>query len=100
MEYEAVIGLETHVQLKTKSKMWCGCANAFGSPPNTNGCPGGLGLPGGLPVPNDEALRLPVLTGLLLNCEIPPFANFDRKSYFYPDIPKNDQITQDATPPT
>src|SRR5207342_2200423 len=74
MEYEAVIGLETHVQLKTKSKMWCGCANAFGAEPNTNVCPVCLGLPGVLPVPNDEALRLTVLTGYLLNCEIPRFA--------------------------
>ena len=94
MEYEAVIGLETHVQLKTRSKMWCGCANAFGSPPNTNVCPVCLGLPGVLPVANEEALRLTALTGLLLNCSIPPFAKFDRKSYFYPDMPKNYQITQ------
>jgi aspartyl-tRNA(Asn)/glutamyl-tRNA(Gln) amidotransferase subunit B len=100
MEYEAVIGLETHVQLKTKSKMWCGCANAFGSPPNTNVCPVCLGLPGVLPVPNDEALRLTVLTGYLLNCEIPRFAKFDRKSYFYPDMPKNYQITQYDKPST
>ena len=100
MEYEAVIGLETHVQLKTKSKMWCGCANAFGSPPNTNVCPICLGLPGVLPVPNDEALRLTVLTGFLLNCEIPRFAKFDRKSYFYPDMPKNYQITQYDKPST
>ncbi|MBC8094247.1 MAG: Asp-tRNA(Asn)/Glu-tRNA(Gln) amidotransferase subunit GatB [Akkermansiaceae bacterium] len=100
MEYEAVIGLETHVQLKTKSKMWCGCANAFGSPPNTNVCPVCLGLPGVLPVPNDEALRLTVLTGYLLNCEIPGFAKFDRKSYFYPDMPKNYQITQYDRPST
>ncbi|MFO1475409.1 MAG: Asp-tRNA(Asn)/Glu-tRNA(Gln) amidotransferase subunit GatB [Verrucomicrobiota bacterium] len=100
MEYEAVIGLETHVQLKTKSKMWCGCANAFGSPPNTNVCPVCLGLPGVLPVPNDEALRLTVLTGLLLDCEIPRFAKFDRKSYFYPDMPKNYQITQYDKPST
>jgi aspartyl-tRNA(Asn)/glutamyl-tRNA(Gln) amidotransferase subunit B len=100
MEYEAVIGLETHVQLKTKSKMWCGCANAFGSPPNTNVCPVCLGLPGVLPVPNDEALRLTVLTGFLLNCEIPRFAKFDRKSYFYPDMPKNYQITQYDKPST
>jgi aspartyl-tRNA(Asn)/glutamyl-tRNA(Gln) amidotransferase subunit B len=100
MEYEAVIGLETHVQLKTKSKMWCGCANAFGAPPNTNVCPVCLGLPGVLPVPNDEALRLTVLTGLLLNCEIPRFAKFDRKSYFYPDMPKNYQITQYDQPST
>jgi len=100
MEYEAVIGLETHVQLKTKSKMWCGCANLFGSPPNTNVCPVCLGLPGVLPVPNDEALRLTVLTGFLLNCEIPRFAKFDRKSYFYPDMPKNYQITQYDKPST
>ena len=100
MEYEAVIGLETHVQLKTKSKMWCGCANAFGSEPNTNVCPVCLGLPGVLPVPNDEALRLTVLTGYLLNCQIPTFAKFDRKSYFYPDMPKNYQITQYDKPST
>jgi aspartyl-tRNA(Asn)/glutamyl-tRNA(Gln) amidotransferase subunit B len=100
MDYEAVIGLETHVQLKTKSKMWCGCANAFGVEPNTNVCPVCLGLPGVLPVPNDEALRLTVLTGYLLNCEIPRFAKFDRKSYFYPDMPKNYQITQYDKPST
>jgi aspartyl-tRNA(Asn)/glutamyl-tRNA(Gln) amidotransferase subunit B len=100
MEYEAVIGLETHVQLKTKSKMWCGCANAFGAPPNTHVCPVCLGLPGVLPVANDEALRLTVLTGLLLNCEIPRYAKFDRKSYFYPDMPKNYQITQYDRPST
>ena len=100
MEYEAVIGLETHVQLKTKSKMWCGCANAFGAAPNTNVCPVCLGLPGVLPVPNDEALRLTVLTGYLLNCEIPRFAKFDRKSYFYPDMPKNYQLTQYDKPST
>jgi aspartyl-tRNA(Asn)/glutamyl-tRNA(Gln) amidotransferase subunit B len=100
MEYEAVIGLESHVQLKTKSKMWCGCANAFGAEPNTNVCPVCLGLPGVLPVPNDEALRLTVLTGYLLNCEIPRFAKFDRKSYFYPDMPKNYQITQYDKPST
>src|SRR5271170_4598235 len=100
MEYEAVIGLETHVQLKTKSKMWCGCANQYGSEPNTNVCPVCLGLPGVLPVPNDEALRLTVLTGYLLNCEIPRFAKFDRKSYFYPDAPKNYQLTQYDKPST
>lgn len=100
MEYEAVIGLETHVQLKTKSKMWCGCANQYGSDPNTNVCPVCLGLPGVLPVPNEEALRLTVLTGLLLNCTIPRFAKFDRKSYFYPDMPKNYQLTQYDKPST
>jgi len=100
MEYEAVIGLETHVQLKTKSKMWCGCANQYGAEPNTNVCPVCLGLPGVLPVPNDEALRLTVLTGFLLNCEIPRHAKFDRKNYFYPDAPKNYQLTQYDKPST
>jgi aspartyl-tRNA(Asn)/glutamyl-tRNA(Gln) amidotransferase subunit B len=94
VNYEAVIGLETHVQLKTKSKMWCGCANEFGAPPNTNVCPVCLGLPGVLPMANEEALRLTALTGLLLNCTLPPYAKFDRKNYFYPDMPKNYQITQ------
>ncbi|HLH55156.1 MAG TPA: Asp-tRNA(Asn)/Glu-tRNA(Gln) amidotransferase subunit GatB [Verrucomicrobiae bacterium] len=100
MEYEAVIGLETHVQLKTKSKMWCGCANEFGAPPNTHVCPVCLGLPGVLPVANEEALRLTTLTGYLLNCTITPYAKFDRKNYFYPDMPKNYQITQYDKPST
>jgi aspartyl-tRNA(Asn)/glutamyl-tRNA(Gln) amidotransferase subunit B len=100
MEYEAVIGLETHVQLKTKSKMWCGCANEFGAPPNTHACPVCLGLPGVLPVANEEALKLTTLTGFLLNCTIPPYAKFDRKNYFYPDMPKNYQITQYDKPST
>src|SRR3989442_14506401 len=100
MDYEAVIGLETHVQLKTKSKMWCGCANQFGAPPNTNVCPVCLGLPGVLPVANGEALRLTALTGLLINCTLPRYAKFDRKNYFYPDAPKNYQITQYDKPAT
>jgi aspartyl-tRNA(Asn)/glutamyl-tRNA(Gln) amidotransferase subunit B len=100
MEYEAVIGLETHVQLKTKSKMWCGCVNQYGAEPNTNVCPVCLGLPGVLPVPNEEALRKTVLTGFLLNCEIPRHAKFDRKNYFYPDAPKNYQLTQYDQPST
>jgi aspartyl-tRNA(Asn)/glutamyl-tRNA(Gln) amidotransferase subunit B len=100
MSYEAVIGLETHVQLKTKSKMWCGCANEFGAPPNSNVCPVCLGLPGVLPVANEEALRLTALTGLLLHSTLPPYAKFDRKNYFYPDMPKNYQITQYDKPST
>ena len=100
MEYEAVIGLETHVQLNTKSKIWCGCANAYGAEPNTQVCPVCLGLPGVLPVPNEEALRKTILTGYLLNCEIPRFAKFDRKNYFYPDAPKNYQLTQYDKPST
>src|SRR5437762_11700518 len=100
MEYEPVIGLETHVQLKTHSKMWCGCANEFGASPNTNVCPVCLGMPGVLPVANEEALRLTALTGLLLNCAVSSVARFDRKNYFYPDVPKNYQITQYAQPST
>ena len=100
VSYEAVIGLETHVQLKTNSKMWCGCANSFGAAPNTNVCPVCLGLPGVLPVANEEALRLTTLTGFLLNCSIPTYAKFDRKNYFYPDMPKNYQITQYDKPST
>ena len=100
MDYEAVIGLETHVQLKTRSKMWCACPNEFGATPNTNVCPVCLGLPGVLPVANEEALRLTVLTGLLLGCQIPRHAKFDRKNYFYPDVAKNYQITQYDKPST
>jgi len=100
MDYEPIIGLETHVQLKTKSKMWCGCANEFGAPPNTHVCPVCLGLPGVLPVANEEALRLTALTGLLLNCAVSRIAKFDRKNYFYPDVAKNYQITQFAQPST
>ena len=100
MDYEAVIGLETHVQLKTRSKMWCGCANEFGAPPNSNVCPVCLGLPGVLPVANEEGLCKTVLAGLLLNCEIARYAKFDRKNYFYPDVPKNYQVTQYDQPST
>jgi aspartyl-tRNA(Asn)/glutamyl-tRNA(Gln) amidotransferase subunit B len=100
MNYEAVIGLETHVQLKTRSKMWCGCPNEFGAPPNTHVCPVCLGLPGVLPVANEEAMRLTALTGLLLNCSLPSYSKFDRKNYFYPDMPKNYQVTQFDKPST
>jgi aspartyl-tRNA(Asn)/glutamyl-tRNA(Gln) amidotransferase subunit B len=100
MDYEAVIGLETHVQLKTKSKMWCGCANEFGAAPNSHVCPVCLGMPGVLPVANEEALRLTALTGFLLNCTVTRHAKFDRKNYFYPDMPKNYQITQYDQPST
>lgn len=100
MDYEAVIGLETHVQLKTRTKMWCGCANEYGADANTNVCPVCLGLPGVLPVPNAEALRLTALTGFLLNCDVPSYAKWDRKNYFYPDNPKNYQLTQLDFPST
>ncbi len=98
MKYITDIGLEVHVQLRTRSKMFCGCAVEFGAEPNSLTCPTCLGLPGALPVMNEEALRLTILTGLMLGCEIVPISQFDRKSYFYPDMPKNYQISQFATP--
>jgi aspartyl-tRNA(Asn)/glutamyl-tRNA(Gln) amidotransferase subunit B len=94
MKYLTAIGLEVHVQLKTRSKMFCGCAVEFGAPPNSLTCPTCLGLPGALPAMNHEALRLTALTGLMLGCDIAPVCNFDRKNYFYPDMPKNYQISQ------
>ncbi len=93
-EYNVSIGLETHVQLKTRTKIWCGCPNVFGSAPNTDVCPICLGYPGTLPVLNREAVRLTVTAGLMLGCEINRYSTFDRKSYFYPDMSKNYQISQ------
>jgi aspartyl-tRNA(Asn)/glutamyl-tRNA(Gln) amidotransferase subunit B len=94
MKYLSTIGLEIHVQLRTLSKMFCGCGTAFGAAPNTQVCPVCLGYPGAMPTANEEAIRLTVLAGLMLDCVIPPRSKFDRKSYFYPDMPKNYQITQ------
>ncbi len=88
------IGLEVHVQLKTRSKMFCGCAVEFGAEPNTRVCPVCLGYPGALPVMNRAALEMTALTGLMLGCAVPEVCKFDRKNYFYPDMPKNYQITQ------
>jgi aspartyl-tRNA(Asn)/glutamyl-tRNA(Gln) amidotransferase subunit B len=92
--WESVIGLECHVELNTRTKMFCSCRNAFGDPPNTNTCPVCLGHPGSLPVPNREAIRRIVTIGLALDCEIAPHSLFHRKNYFYPDMPKNYQISQ------
>jgi aspartyl-tRNA(Asn)/glutamyl-tRNA(Gln) amidotransferase subunit B len=92
--YIPTIGLEVHVQLKTRTKMFCGCAVEYGSAPNTRVCPVCLGFPGALPVMNEEALKMTALAGLMLGCEVPLVCKFDRKNYFYPDMPKNYQITQ------
>src|SRR2546423_2408327 len=93
-EYEAVIGLECHVELSTATKMFCGCPNVFGAPPNTNVCEVCLGHPGSLPVPNEKAIEYTIRIGLALGCRIAPHSVFHRKNYFYPDMPKNYQISQ------
>ena len=94
MSWETVIGLEVHVQLDTRSKMFCGCSTAFGSPPNTSVCPVCLGLPGALPVANAGAVRLGVRAALALECTVQTRSIFARKNYFYPDLPKGYQISQ------
>ena len=94
MKYEVVIGLETHAELDTESKLFCGCSTKFGSEPNTQTCPVCLGLPGVLPVMNKKAFEHSLKAALTLNCEISEFTNFDRKSYYYPDLPKNYQTSQ------
>jgi aspartyl/glutamyl-tRNA(Asn/Gln) amidotransferase subunit B (EC 6.3.5.-) len=92
--YETIIGLEIHCQLATATKIFCGCSTAFGAPPNTQVCPVCLGHPGVLPVLNEQVLAYAVQMGLALNCTIAPYSKFDRKQYFYPDLPKNYQISQ------
>ncbi len=93
-ELEAVIGLEIHVQLATRTKMFCGCELSFGDPPNTHTCPVCLGLPGSLPVANARAVQLGLMIGLALGCDLAPRSIFHRKNYFYPDLPKGYQISQ------
>lgn len=92
--YDVVIGLEVHVQLLTQTKLFCGCSTKFGAPPNTQTCPVCIGMPGVMPVMNRRAFELSLKTALALNCQIAPFTKWDRKNYYYPDLPKGYQISQ------
>ncbi len=92
--YDIIIGLEVHVQLATESKLFCGCSTKFGAPPNTQTCPVCIGMPGVLPVMNRRAFELSLKTAVAINCEIPRFTKWDRKQYYYPDLPKAYQISQ------
>lgn len=92
--YDVVLGLEVHVELNTRSKMWCGCTTEFGGQPNTHTCPVCLGLPGSLPVVNKKAVESAIRIGLALNCSIAQWCRFARKNYFYPDMPKDYQVSQ------
>lgn len=94
VDYKVLVGLEIHVQLYTRTKMFCGCELAFGAKPNSRVCPVCLGMPGSLPVMNKQAVEFSILAGLALNCRIPSFTKWDRKGYYYPDLPKNYQISQ------
>ncbi len=93
-KYETIIGFEVHTELHTNTKVFCGCSTKFGSPPNTQVCPICLGMPGVLPVLNKTAIEYAIRTALALNCNVPEVCSFDRKNYYYPDLPKNYQVTQ------
>src|SRR5690349_6130301 len=93
-KYEMVVGLEVHVQLRTRTKLFCNCSTQFGEPPNRNTCPVCLALPGALPVLNEHAVELAVRAALALGCTVHPVSIFARKNYFYPDLPKGYQISQ------
>ena len=97
-DYEAVIGLETHAQLKTQSKMFCACSTVFGAPDNESTCPTCSGQPGSLPTPNKKAVEYAILMGHALRCQIDPASVFARKQYFYPDMPRGYQISQYERP--
>ncbi len=94
MSYEAVIGLEIHVELDTESKIFCGCPTTFGAAPNTNVCPICMGMPGTLPVLNEDVVKLAIKAGIAMDCDISMTNKTDRKNYFYPDLPKAYQISQ------
>ncbi len=93
-EYRTIIGLEVHVQLLTRTKLFCGCSTQFGLPPNSATCPVCCAMPGSLPVLNRRAFALALKAALALNCRIARFTKWDRKNYYYPDLPKNYQISQ------
>jgi len=94
MNYEIVIGLEVHAELSTKTKVFCSCTNEFGGLPNTHCCPGCIGMPGTLPILNKSVVEYAIRAGLATNCEISKYTKFDRKNYFYPDLPRAYQISQ------